>query len=127
MVANDGGKHDVQINFETTPEWAVNKVSQEVQVTKGEIGNISFVKAETTEQPRLQKKGDNMRIDRRYVYLAANKNENCSVEIVNYFTSKEAFIQSGTLAFEENELIQVILHQEKVYQTKTVYKFRLAL
>ena len=59
VAANDGGKHDVEIYFETTPEWAVNEISQEVQVTKGETGNIGFVKAGTTEQPILKKKGDN--------------------------------------------------------------------
>jgi hypothetical protein len=95
VTANDGGKHDVQIYFETTPEWAVNEVGQEVQVTKGKAGNISFVKAGTTEQPILQKKGDNVRIDWGYFYLAANKNETSSVEIGNYFESKEAFTQSG--------------------------------
>ena len=104
VAANDGGKHDVQIYFETTPEWAVNEISQEVQLTKGEAGNISFVKAGTTEQPILKKKGDNLRIDWGYVYLAANKSKTSSVEIGNYFTSKDAFIQDGTLVSGEKVL-----------------------
>lgn len=103
VTANDGAKHDVQIYFETTPEWAVNEVSQEVLVTKGETGNVSFVKAGTTEQPILQKKGDNVRIDWGYVYLAANKNENSSIGIGNYFTSKEAFAENGKTPAGENE------------------------
>jgi hypothetical protein len=102
--ANDGGKHDVQVYFETTPEWAVNEVSQEVQVTKGETGNISFIKAGTTEQPILQKKGDNIRIDWGYFYLATCKSENSSVKIGNYFKAKEAFIENGILASVENEV-----------------------
>jgi len=104
VTANDGGKHDVQVYFETTPEWAVNEVNQEVQVTKGETGNISFVKAGTTEQPILQKKGDNIRIDWGYIYLAANKNETSSVKIGNYFTAKKAFAESGKVADGGNEL-----------------------
>ncbi len=104
VTANDGGKHDVQIYFETTPEWAVNEVGQEVRVTKGETGNISFVKAGTTEQPILQKKGDNVRIDWGYVYLAANKSKTSSVAIGSYFASKEAFAENGKLAAGGNEL-----------------------
>lgn len=104
VVATDGKKHDVQVYFETTPEWAVNEVSQEVQVSKGEAGKVSFVKAGTTEQPVLQKKGDNVRIDWGYVYLATDKNENHSVEIGNYFTSKEAFAESGKPASAGNEM-----------------------
>lgn len=104
VTSNDGNKHEVQVYFEITPEWAVNEISQEVQVTKGEAGNISFVKAGTTEQPILKKKGDNLRIDWGYVYLAANKTENSSVEIGNYFTSKEAFIKNGKLTPEVESL-----------------------
>jgi len=98
VTSTDENKHKVQIYFETTPQWAVNDVSQEVQVTEGKTGNINFVKAGTTEQPILKKKGDNVRIDWGYVYLAANKTKNSSVKIGNYFTSKEEFVQSGTLA-----------------------------
>ena len=29
VSSNDGAKHDVQVYFETTPQWAVNEVSQE--------------------------------------------------------------------------------------------------
>jgi len=98
ITSNDKNKHKVQLYFETTPQWAVNDISQEVKVTKGRTGNIIFVKAGTTEQPILQKKGDNVRIDWGYVYLAANKTKNSSVEIGNYFTTKEKFVQNGTLA-----------------------------
>ncbi len=104
VASNDGAKHDVQIYFEITPQWAVNDVSQEVQATKGETGNISFLKAGTTEQPILQKKGDNLRIDWGYVYLASGKSENSSLAINNYFDSKTAFAQNGALTSGENEL-----------------------
>lgn len=97
VVSNDGDKHDVQIYFETTPEWAVNEVSQEVEVTKGETSGVSFVKAGTTEQPVLGKKGDNIRIDWGYAYLAANKNETASVGIGDYFEAKQAFEKDGNI------------------------------
>lgn len=94
VVSNDGAEHDVQIYFETTPEWAVNEPSQEVEVDKGTTGDIAFVKAGTTEQPILQKKGDNVRIDWGYFYLADQTDEG-TVTIDNYFDAKEAFRQNG--------------------------------
>ncbi len=97
VTSNDGEKHDVQIYFETTPEWAVNEIGQEVQVTKGQAGNVGFIKAGTIEQPVLQKKGDNIRIDWGYFYLASGKKESSTLEIGNYFGSKEAFVQKGNL------------------------------
>jgi hypothetical protein len=104
VASNDGGKHEVQIYFEITPEWAVNELSQEIKVTKGETGAIRFVKAGTTEQPILQKTGDNLRIDWGYVYLAAVKNKNSTIEIGDYFASKEAFTKNGKLTPGKNEL-----------------------
>lgn len=104
VASNDGAKHEVQLYFEITPQWAVNDVSQEVQVSKGETGNIDFVKAGTTEQPILQKKGDNVRIDWGYVYLAANKGENSTIALGNYFDTKAAFAENGKVVSGENEL-----------------------
>ncbi|MCW0484518.1 DUF5127 domain-containing protein, partial [Gaoshiqia sediminis] len=98
VVSNDGQAHDVQVYVEATPEWAVNEVSQEVQVTKGETGNISYVKAGTTEQPILQKKGDNIRIDWGYAYLAANKGTTNTMAIGNYFDMKSEFAGSGKVS-----------------------------
>jgi hypothetical protein len=97
VVANDGAEHEVQIYFETTPEWAVNEATQDVEVTTGQAGSVSFVKAGTTEQPILQKKGDNIRIDWGYFYLAANQDENTSLAIGDYFETKDAFLQTGTV------------------------------
>ena len=104
VAANDGGKHDVQIYFETTPEWAVNEVRQEVEVTKGETAGISFIKAGTTEQAVLGKKGDNIRIDWGYAYLAATKNETASVGIGDYFKAKQAFEKDGKIAGDVSQL-----------------------
>lgn len=70
-VSNDGQSHQVEVYVDATPEWAVNELNQEVQVTTGKIGDVDFAKAGTTEQPILKKKGDNVRIDWGYFYLAA--------------------------------------------------------
>ncbi|MEL7585652.1 MAG: DUF4965 domain-containing protein [Prolixibacteraceae bacterium] len=97
VVANDGGKHDVQLYFEGTPQWAVNELSQEVELGKGRAGHVSYVKTGTTEQPVLQKKGDNVRIDWGYFYLAAPGEKQTVGVSENYAAPKNAFVQNGTV------------------------------
>ncbi len=46
VVSNDGQPHQVEVYVEATPEWAVNELSQEVQVVTGETGGIKFAKQE---------------------------------------------------------------------------------
>jgi hypothetical protein len=93
--SNDGQTHDVEVYFETTPEWAVNESSQEVQLITGKTGNINFIKTGTTEQPVLQKKGDNVRIDWGYFYLASEESENKSLAIGEFSGMKRSFLQDG--------------------------------
>lgn len=105
VSSNDGEKHDVQIYFEATPQWAVNEVSQEVQVTKGQVGEIRYLKAGTTEQPVLQKKGDDVRIDWGYFYMAAaGKKQTLSVS-GDCFAPKHSFAQNGTVESGGDSLV----------------------
>ena len=104
VVANDGGKHDVQLYFEGTPQWAVNEVSQEVELGKGQAGEVRYVKTGTTEQPVLQKKGDNVRIDWGYFYLAASGAQQAVSLSGDYFAPKSAFAQNGSAGAGEEQL-----------------------
>lgn len=97
VISNDGQPHDVEIYFEATPEWAVNELHQEVETTTGKAGNIVFAKAGTVEQPILKKKGDNVRIDWGYFYLASKVAENRSLAIGNFSDMKAAFLESGQI------------------------------
>jgi len=103
--SNDGAKHQVQLYFETTPQWAVNDVSQEVLVKKGECGGVEYISAGTTEQPILEKRGDNLRIDWGYVYLAGEKGEGMEMMLGDYVGTKRSFIESGKLSSGPEELV----------------------
>ncbi|MGQ1891620.1 glutaminase domain-containing protein [Thermophagus sp. OGC60D27] len=98
VASTDGEKHEVQIYFEITPEWAVNDVGQEVEVAKGKEGEVGFVKAGTTEQSVLGKKGDNVRIDWGHVFLAAENDKNTSWGIDTFFEAKHSFIKTGKIS-----------------------------
>lgn len=95
VVSNDGKSHDVEVYFEATPEWAVNELNQEVEVATGKSGDVSFAKAGTTEQPILKKKGDNVRIDWGYFYLAAKQSEGNVVATGDFSAMKKSFAETG--------------------------------
>ncbi|MFV0591739.1 MAG: glutaminase domain-containing protein [Draconibacterium sp.] len=98
LTSTDKKEHEVAIYFETTPEWAVNEPSQEVAVNKGSFGDLSYIKAGTTEQPVLKKKGDNVRIDWGYFYMVAQKQSGVSVQLNDYIQSKANFAKGKTAA-----------------------------
>ncbi len=108
VVSTDGQAHDVEVYFEATPEWAVNELNQEVIVTTGKIGNINFAKAGTTEQPILKRKGDDVRIDWGYFYLAAETSENKSLAIGDFSGLKKSFLESGKISSEKNEITAIM-------------------
>lgn len=95
--SNDGQKHDVDVYFDMTPQWAVNEIDQEVKISKGATGSVDFLKTGTTSQNVLGRAGDNVRIDWGYAYLAAAKTEHASFAIGDYARAKESFINGGSL------------------------------
>jgi hypothetical protein len=95
LASNDGQSHEVEVYIEATPEWAVNELNQEVEITLGKTGNVTFVKTGTTEQPILKKKGDNVRIDWGYFYLASEASDKRSVSIGEFSAAKKSFIENG--------------------------------
>jgi hypothetical protein len=76
VKTNVGQQHKVSIYLGTSTDIAVNKPSQEVTTTAYEANQLSILKAGTVEQPILQKKGDDLRIDWGYLYVAVPKSAN---------------------------------------------------
>lgn len=97
VQSNDGKKHDVQIYFETTPEWAVDQFPQEVIVEIEKNEDLTFFKAGTTEQSILGKSGDDRRIDWGYFYFGGKSQNKTGFTIGDYFDIKQNFVTSGTV------------------------------
>lgn len=97
----DGKEHDVQVYIEATPDWAINAPGQEVETSLSQQNNMVFAKTGTTEQPVLQKKGDNVRIDWGYFYLASEKKQTTNITIGEYNEVKNNFIDNGFSAFDK--------------------------
>lgn len=70
VKSNDGAAHDVQLYLGASTDIATNTMSQEVKATKYSANGLAILKAGTTSQPMLQKKGDDLRIDWGYMYVA---------------------------------------------------------
>lgn len=73
VMSNDGKKHDVEIYFEASPQWALDVPQQESVAESFSEGNLVFLRTGSRSQEILKKKGDNVRIDWGYFYLAAEK------------------------------------------------------
>jgi hypothetical protein len=71
VKANDGKAHDVKVYFGASADLARNKSNQPVIAQKYIQNQLSILKVGTKEQPVLQKKGDDLRIDWGYLYVAA--------------------------------------------------------
>jgi Domain of unknown function (DUF4965)/Domain of unknown function (DUF1793)/Domain of unknown function (DUF5127)/Domain of unknown function (DUF4964) len=75
LKAIDGKDHDIELAFETTGEPAVNVASQEVVSMTEEQGDLVAAVVGSREQPVLAKKGDDLRIDWGYLYVAFPRSE----------------------------------------------------
>ena len=95
--AKDGKKHEVQIYFDATPEWAVDHISQEVSLEQGKTDGLTYLKSGTTEQAVLAKKGDDRRIDWGYFYLCGKTNPEMSYSMGSYNEVKKQFVTFGKL------------------------------
>jgi hypothetical protein len=67
----DGKEHRVGAMFSAHPEIAVNDPKQLVRDSVEGIDELGVVRVGSVEQPVLQKKGDDLRMDWGYLYLAA--------------------------------------------------------
>lgn len=69
--ATDGKTHDVAVYFGASGELTVNTPDQDVTWNDASGNGLAAVRMGSKEQPVLQKKGDDQRIDWGYLYLAA--------------------------------------------------------
>ena len=93
----DKKQHDVQVYIETTPQLAVHEPSQPTISEKISKNGMDYLKAGTIDQPYVKRKGDGVRIDWGYAYLASNNAPNKDLSIGSYYDMKQSFISSGKL------------------------------
>ena len=96
-VSNDGADHEVSIYFEASPKWASNKGWQETVSESYQKGDIKYLKAGTKSQEILANKGDDIRIDWGYFYLASGAG-NTSTGVGRAIDLRNAFKDGNDLS-----------------------------
>src|SRR5258706_2561875 len=71
VSSNDNAAHGVQIYFDATGEWVVDKTEQAVTWDRPTVEGLTVLRMGSKDQPVLAKKGDNLRIDWGHLLIAA--------------------------------------------------------
>jgi len=73
-TATDGKSHNVAVDFDARPEITVHDAAKEkVTWASADFDNITALKVGSVAQPVTQKKGDGVRINWGYLYVAAER------------------------------------------------------
>jgi len=96
IKSNDGKAHQVNVYLGASTTIAVNQPSQQVVAQQYATPNLSILKAGTVEQPILQKKGDDLRIDWGYMYVATPKAEKAVQYITHGAEGVSSFVNGST-------------------------------
>ena len=70
VISNDGAAHDVELYVGASSDVAVNTPIQPIKASRYITKGLAILKAGSVDQPILQKKGDDLRIDWGYMYIA---------------------------------------------------------
>ena len=105
--STDGKVHEVQLYFGASTNLAVNNPSQKIIAERSQAKGFALLKAGTKEQPVLQKKGDDIRIDWGYVYVAVPSSMNAVQTITHTSDYLNAFSPVVTPVVPEGTQLQL--------------------
>jgi hypothetical protein len=95
FTAVDGKSHDAQIYFDASGELTVNTPNQAVTWSSESAGDVVAAKIGSKDQPVLAKKGDDLRIDWGYLYVAAPKSAVASRVFAGRSATQGGFVENG--------------------------------
>lgn len=93
----DGKAHSVQVYFDASFEICVNDESQKVDWKRVSLAGLNVLSVGSRDQPLLQKKGDDLRIDWGYFYVASPTNAAITCDFRPLSFSRQAFLQTGSV------------------------------
>src|SRR5215467_4592693 len=95
--ANDGKEHDVAVYFDAGSDLVVNTPDQPVTWARYQLNGQPLLRMGSREQPMLAKRGDDLRIDWGYLYLAADRQDGVTLATLDRARAREAFEANGVL------------------------------
>ncbi|MBC9797101.1 glutaminase family protein [Sinomicrobium weinanense] len=118
----DGKPHKVQVYFGASSALASDSPGQPIIAETSSTGTLSYLKAGTEEQPVLEKKGDNLRIDWGYMYVAAPKTAGVSQNITSDREAIDNFVSVKNSGKSETGgkqlMLNTIFPEEKITSEK---------
>ena len=93
----DGKEHEAAVYFDAASDLVVNTPDQPVWSARFQVDGQPVLRMGSREQPVLAKRGDDLRIDWGYLYLAADKPEGVTEAITNPQQGRAAFTTTGRL------------------------------
>lgn len=93
--STDSKEHDVQLYADASAELAVNSPEQIVTWQRGKAGKLDYMRVGTVDQKVLGRKGDDVRIDWGYLYVASTAAANTSRRIGSLASTLNQFEREG--------------------------------
>jgi len=93
----DSAAHTAQVYFEAGSDLVVNTPDEPVQVSRLLLDGEPLLRMGSRDQPVLAKRGDDLRIDWGYLYLAADRRDGVAEAAVDRAQGRSAFEQTGKL------------------------------
>jgi hypothetical protein len=95
--STDAQKHVVSVYFDASSEIAVNQPDQPVFFQNADVAGIEAWRVGSVEQPVMQKKGDDLRIDWGYLYVAMAKDKRAGSTVNSAPATRAGFIAGSGL------------------------------
>ena len=96
VSSNDGKDHQASLYYGASGNIALNTGFEQISTKKYSTSALSVLQAGSKEQPVLQKKGDNIRIDWGYMYVAVPKTANAQQYITGRSDALNSFFNGNT-------------------------------
>ncbi len=97
VASADGREHEVAVYYDNSAELVVDKADQAVTWGRANQPGLQVLRIGSAEQPILARKGDNLRIDWGYLYVAAPDRQGVSMAIADHKSAREGFAAKGAL------------------------------
>ncbi len=101
--SSDGKDHEVTAYLDAGPDLVVNTTDQPVVASRLQIDGQPVLRMGSREQAVLGRRGDDLRIDWGYLYLAADRADGVTTAIASRQQQRAAFTANGRLP-ETDEL-----------------------
>ena len=97
IVSADGKEHEAAVYFDAGSDMVVNVSDQAVETARYQVDGQTVLVMGSKEQAILGKRGDDLRIDWGYLYLASDKPEGLSTAIRSRQRVRGEFERTGAL------------------------------